>query len=143
LVIQKEQYLLENPSKRHIGANQERMETMTNLLYFFAAIGVLATGLVMTGLYLDISNFDQTSGGYEAPYSGVSGNPVDWFAMDRTAKGLAKRGHVVNVLVDGTTGMISFEFFSQTIDFRPFSDRALVVHKPREVFISLGFQPEF
>jgi hypothetical protein len=76
LVIQKEQYLLENPSKSRIGANQERMKTMTNLLYFFAVIGVLATGLLMTGLYLDISSFEQTSGGYEAPYSGVSGAPL-------------------------------------------------------------------
>ena len=57
--------------------------------------------------------------------------------------GLAKRGYVVNVLVDGTTGMISFEVFKQKIDFHPFSDRALVVHKPREAFIAMGFNPEF
>lgn len=116
---------------------------MTNILYFFSSIGVLATIMVSVGLYLDVSNFDQTQGGYEAPYSGVSGEPVDWFAMDRTATGLAKRGYVVNVLVDGTTGMISFEVFKQKIDFRPFSDRALVVHKPREAFIAMGFNPEF
>ena len=116
---------------------------MTNVLYLFAAIGFLATGLLIAGLYLDISSFDKTSGGYEAPYSNVSGEPVDWFAMDRTDTGFAKRGHVVNVLVHGTTGMISFEVFRQQIGFRPFSDRALVVHKPREAFIALGFRPEF
>ena len=56
--------------------------------------------------------------------------------MDRTATGLAKRGYVVNVLVDGTTGMISFEVFKQIIDFRPLSDRALVVPEPpRDIFL--------
>ena len=88
-------------------------------------------------------DFDQTKGGYEAPYEGVTGSPVDWFAMDRTPTGLAKRGHVLNVLVNGTTGMISFEIFKQKIDFQKLSGRALVVHKPREAFIALGFDPEF
>lgn len=58
--------------------------------------------------------------------------PVDWFAMDRTATGLAKRDYVLNVIVDGTTGMISFEICKQIFDFRSISDQAHVVHKPRE-----------
>jgi len=113
------------------------------ILKTFATIGGLAITTIAYGLYLDISNFDQTKGGYEAPYNGVSGTPVDWFALDRTPTGLAKRGYVVNVLVDGTSGMISFEVFKHKIDFRTFSDRALAVHKPREAFVALGFHPEF
>ncbi len=63
--------------------------------------------------------------------------------MDTTSAGLTKRGHVVNVLVDGTTGMISLKIFKQKIDWQVFSDRALVVHKPREVIRKRGFEPEF
>ena len=116
---------------------------MTYILYPFAAIGFAAVVLLAVGLWLDISDFDNTSGGYEAPYEGVTGEPVDWFAMDRTATGIAKRGYIVNVLVDGTTGMITFEMFGRKVPFRPFSGRALVVHKPREAFIAMGFEPEF
>lgn len=116
---------------------------MTYILYFFAVIGLVATTIIGIGLYRDVSEFDQTRGGYEAPFEGVTGEPVDWYALDRTPTGLAKRGRVVNVLVDGKTGMISFEVFGLVIDFRTFSDRALVVHKPREAFVAMGLEPEF
>ena len=116
---------------------------MSYVLYPFAAIGFAAVALLAWGLWLDIGDFDTTRGGYTAPYDGVTGEPVDWLALDRTPTGLAKRGHVVNVLVDGTTGMISFELFGIVVPFRPFSERALVVHRPREAFVALGFEPEF
>lgn len=116
---------------------------MTYIVYPFAVIGFAAVVLLTIGLWLDISDFDNTNGGYKAPYEGVTGEPVDWFAMDKTPTGIAKRGYVVNVLVDATTGMITFELFGWKIPFREFSERALVVHKPREAFIALGFDPEF
>lgn len=116
---------------------------MAYLFNLLSGIGVLVIALLAFGLYLDVSAFDQTKGGYEAPYEGVTGDPVDWFSMDRTPTGLAKRGHVVNVLVNGSTGMISFEIFKLKIDFQTFSARALIVHKPREAFIALGFKPQF
>jgi len=57
--------------------------------------------------------------------------------------GLARRGRVVNTLVNGTTGMISFEIYGVEIPFRPLSPRALAVQKPREAFIAMGFDPQF
>ena len=116
---------------------------MTYILVAFAALGFIAGALVAIGLYLDMTDFDRKSGGYTAPFTGVTGEPVDWHSLDRTPTGFAKRGHVVKVLVDGTTGMISFEVFKRKIDLRPLSERALVVHKPREAFIAMGFKPEF
>lgn len=116
---------------------------MRYILNTFAGIGLIATVLVAFGLWLDFRNFDRTRGGYEPPFAGVIGDPIDWLSMDRTPTGVAKRGYVVNVLADGTTGMISFEIFKQKIDFRRFSERALAVHKPREAFVEMGFKPEF
>jgi len=116
---------------------------MTYILAAFAALGFIAAALVATGLYLDVTDFDRTSGGYTAPFTGVTGEPVDWHCLDRTPTGFAMRGLVVNVLVDGTTGMISFEVLKRKIDFRPLSERALVVHKPRQALIAMGFKPEF
>ncbi|WP_156323868.1 hypothetical protein [Bacillus sp. JCM 19034] len=42
-----------------------------------------------------------------------------------------------------TTGMISFELYNQNIDYRVVSERAIVVHKPREACMERGFSPEF
>ena len=116
---------------------------MTIIIKMFALLGLILTILIFTGFVLDIKNFDRTKGGYNPPYEGVTGEPVDWDSMDLTSTGLAKRGYVVNVLVNGTSGMISFEIFKQTFDWRTFSGRALVVHKPEEALIKRGFKPEF
>lgn len=116
---------------------------MTIIVKIFVIIGFLLSALIITGLFLDITGFDRTKGGYTAPYEGFTGEPVDWDRMDITSTGLVKRGYIVDVLVDGTTGMISFEVFKQTFDWQTFSDRALVVHKPREALIKKGFKPEF
>jgi hypothetical protein len=116
---------------------------MSVALKVFAFIGVLSVFIFVVGLFLDVKSFDRTTGGYEPPYEGVTGEPVDWASMDLTSTGLVKRGYVVNVVVNGTTGMISFEILKQTIDWQVFSGRALAVHKPREALIQRGFKPEF
>lgn len=116
---------------------------MNYVLNPLATVGAVAMVLFAVGLWLDFQNFDQTRGGYEPPFQGVEGEPVNWFELDRTPTGVAKRGRVVNTLVDGTTGMISFEVYGVEVPFRPFSERALAVHKPREAFKALGFDPEF
>ncbi len=116
---------------------------MIYIQHLFTVLGLVFVALLGVGLYLDVADFDKTRGGYEAPYEGVTGEPVDWSTLDRTTTGLVKRGYIVNVHVHGTTGMISFEVFRKIFDFRPFSERALAVHKPREALIALGFTPEF
>lgn len=95
------------------------------------------------GLYLDIQKMDETQGGYEAPYTGVTGEIIKWDDMDLTSSGLVRRGHVVNFIVNGTTGMISLEMFGFSYEARKLSARAIKVHKPREAFIRRGFKPEF
>ncbi len=116
------------------------MKVLTKL---FALIGLSLVTAVAIGLYLDIREMDRTQGGYEAPYIGVTGEPIDWDSMDLTSTGLVRRGYVVNFLVNGTTGMISLEVFGLTFEARRLSARALAVHKPREAFIRRGFKPEF
>ena len=82
----------------------------------FAAVGLAFVLTIMLGIYLDVKDFGKTKGGYEPPYVGVTGESIDWSRLDITSTGLAKRGYVINVLVNGTTGMISFEIFKQKID---------------------------
>ncbi len=116
------------------------MKVLTALL---TVIGSLTVVYTIVGLVLDVVTFDQTKGGYEYPYEGWSGEPVDWDCMDLTSSGLVKRGHVIDVHVHGTTGMISFEILGRKFDWRKLSDRALKVHKPREGLKRRGFNPEF
>jgi hypothetical protein len=113
------------------------------ILKFFTVIGVASVLFLSVALYLDIQEMDKTDGGYEPPYEGVVGDPLDWDSMDLTATGLVRRGHVLNFIVNGTTGMISLEFLGFTFEARKLSERAIVVHKPREAFIKRGFTPEF
>lgn len=116
---------------------------MNITLKLLALKGLIFVFILTTGIYLDFKNFDQTKGGYDAPYKGVTGNPVNWDSLDQTPTGFVKRGYVINILINATTGMISFEIFKQRFDWRVFSERALVVHKPREAFIEKGFSPQF
>jgi len=113
------------------------------LLKFFSMIGISAVVFLSVALYLDIQEMDKTDGGYEPPYADVTGETINWHSMDLTATGLVRRGIVLNFIVNGTTGMISLEFLGLTLEARKLSERAIVVHKPREAFIARGFTPEF
>lgn len=116
------------------------MRFMVNV---FATIGLVCVVGLILGAILDLSNIDRTSGGYEPPYEGVTGEPIDWSALDKTSTGLVRRGYVVDTHVHGRTGMISFEIFKVRFHYRPLSERALVVHKAREGIRERGFDPEF
>jgi hypothetical protein len=113
------------------------------LLRIFSVIGFSSVLFLAIALYLDIREMDKTDGGYEPPYKGVTGETLDWANMDLTSTGLVRRGHVLNFIVNGTTGMISLEFLGFTFEARKLSERAIVVHKPREAFLKRGFKPEF
>jgi hypothetical protein len=117
--------------------------TWTHAVRAFAILGALLTGLLLFGLARDAASFDTTRGGYEPPYTGYTGEPIDWATLDVTATGMVGRGRVINVLIDCTSGMMHFEFFGAAIPFRPFSPRAIAVHKPREACIERGFSPAF
>jgi hypothetical protein len=109
----------------------------------FAGIGLGLTALLTTGFAIDLSNFDRTRGGYAPPFTGWTGTPIDWSQTDVTPTGMARRGRVTTLLVDCTTGRVEVEVFGERIPFRPLSERAIVVHRPREACRDRGFQPRF
>jgi hypothetical protein len=106
-------------------------------------IGVLATGLFATGFIADVSAVDDTSGGYEAPYAGWTGTPIDWDAQERTATGFVKDGWVSKTFTDCSTGGVRAEIAGITVWEQQLSERALVVHQPREACARNGFTPGF
>lgn len=109
----------------------------------FAVIGVVTTGLVIGGVAYDYLSFDQTSGGYEAPYTDFTGTPVDWDAAARTNDGFLDAGLVVDTRLNCSTGLVTFTFYGVEVPFRVMSNRALVVHRPVEACEEYGFEPDF
>lgn len=92
---------------------------------------------------MDISEFDNTSGGYEPPYEDFTGEPLNFDEMDISATGFVGRGYVINAHLNCHTGMISIELYGQMINYRVFSERALAVHQPQVACAANGFDPQF
>jgi len=104
---------------------------------------VVPVVIFVAGLVADFLSFDRTKGGYEPPYTGYTGQPVDWSTVETTPTGMRKNGYVLDVIVDCTSGMMHFGVLGFEFPFRKFSPRALAVHKPREACAKRGFSPEF
>ena len=117
-----------------------RSFTPRRLMAGGAALILLAA---LAGVAADIRSFDQTRGGYTAPYTDVTGTPIDWSGVETTATGMLRRGWVIDFMADCTSGMITGRILGLEIPFRPFSERAIVVHRPREACAERGFAPQF
>ena len=109
----------------------------------FAVLGLALAAMLVGGVIADGLSFDRTSGGYEPPYTGYTGEPIDWEAAHVTEEGFFKDGYVLDLYVDCTTGMVSFEVYGRRWDWRELSGRALVVHGPAEACRAEGFTPDF
>ncbi|EZH64671.1 hypothetical protein DH09_19275 [Bacillaceae bacterium JMAK1] len=112
-------------------------------VYLLATIGALSTLLFIGGLILDLRSFDETKGGYEPPFEDFTGEPINFDELDQYSEGIVGRGYTVNILLNCTTGMVTFEFFKLQFDVLTVSERAIAVHKPQEACIKRGFNPEF
>lgn len=105
-----------------------------------AVIGAAAVLYLMTGLAVDIREFDETTGGYEYPFTGWTGTPIDYSGTYTTAEGLYRRGRIIELYMNCTTGMVSFSVLGLLRgDWREFSDRAKVVHQPQATCRARGF----
>lgn len=118
----------------------KRNPFLVGITRLFAFIGIMALLYLIVGVSQDIAEFDPTSGGYDYPYAGWVGTPIDYSAMYITPDGLYKRGRVVELYFNCHTGMISYAILGMVKgDFRVFSDRAKVVHQPQVTCRAFGF----
>lgn len=132
-----------SPKQRKARQTSLGARMLRRAMQFSAALGLALTLYICGAAVADFSVFDETSGGYEPPYEGWSGTPIDWSIVDVSPTGFSRRGRVLDVLVDCTTGMITMDLIGLRIPFRQFSGRALAVHKPREACAAAGFTPAF
>jgi F0F1-type ATP synthase assembly protein I len=109
----------------------------------FSTTGLFAVLGLFVGLVIDIRSVDRTSGGYDYPFADWSGKTIDFSAMYKTDDGLYQRGYVVDQYFNCTTGMISWNILGvMEGEFRRFSERAIVVHKPQDECRARGFNAD-
>jgi hypothetical protein len=120
------------------------MISRTLRLNHYAMSGIIvALVLLIIGFAHDVASFDETRGGYEAPYTDFSGDPIDWDVMAVTETGFEKSGWTVTALVNCSSGMISFRALGVELPYRTLSQRALAIHRPIEACHAAGFDPTF
>jgi hypothetical protein len=110
--------------------------------YILSTVGLITILMLGIGLIKDIRNADNTQGGYDYPFAGWSGKTIDFSAMYQTKDGLFKSGYVIDQFFNCTTGMIGWQILGFIKgEFRPFSERAIVIHKPQVECRVRGFNP--
>ncbi len=110
--------------------------------FLFSIVGVFAILAIVLGIVADVRSIDRTTGGYEYPFDGWSGETINFSAMFQTKEGLYKSGYVVDQFFNCNTGLITWEIFGLIKgEFRNFSERAIVVHKPQDECKVRGFDP--
>jgi hypothetical protein len=113
---------------------------LRGLSTIFIVLGVAAALYLITGLAVDVREFDETTGGYEYPFTGWTGTPIDYSGTYTTNDGLYKRGRVIELYFNCETGMVSYSLLGLIRgDWREFSDRAKVVHQPQVACRERGF----
>lgn len=113
-------------------------------LVALAVATTAVTTLVVGGLLADLTTIDETRGGYEAPFEGWTGTPIDWEAQAVNDDGFVKTGYVLTIRLDCTTGINTGEVLGIDLPYeRALSERALAVHAPREACTAAGFEPGF
>lgn len=117
-----------------------RQRIFRGIVLVFGLIGLLFSAWFVIGMAQDINAGDETTGGYEYPYTGWTGTPIAYDRWHVTGTGLYQVGRIVDQSLDCTTGQLRFHVLRLvTIDFREFSDRAKVVHQPQVACRELGY----
>lgn len=112
---------------------------LAGLTRFFALIGLtLVVAIVGTGVN-DILSTDRTSGGYEPPYTGYTGTPIQADEVALEGDTIIIRGNVVDSEISCRTGMWVFDILGIDIPYRTVSPRALAIHRPQEFCRVGGF----
>jgi hypothetical protein len=109
------------------------------VLIALTVIGIVLPGYLIGAAVVDIARTDQTRGGYEPPYTGFTGTPIQADQVALEGDQLIIRGRVLDSEISCRTGMWVFDIMGFDIPYRTVSERALVVHRPQEFCRAAGF----
>jgi hypothetical protein len=133
-------HTLERPGTRSNGAARGLGARLgRSIVVLFAVLGLLGSAYVVGAAVNDIGSFDRTRGGYEPPYTGFTGTPIQRDEIALEGELVVMRGRVIDSEMSCTTGAWSFNLLGFSIPYRTVSERALVVHQPQVFCRENGF----
>jgi hypothetical protein len=118
----------------------KRLSFRRGFIGFFALTGLATVVSLLVAVVIGVQDADRTNGGYEYPYQGWTGTPIDYPSWYLSEKGLFLPGPIVDQDLNCTTGQLTLKVFGIIdIEFRPLSDRAKVIHQPQVACRDKGF----
>lgn len=112
---------------------------LAGLTRLFALLGLVLVVAILGLGANDILSTDRTSGGYEPPYTGYTGTPIQADEVALEGDTIVIRGNVVDSEISCRTGMWVFDILGVDIPYRPVSPRALTIHRPQAFCQAGGF----
>lgn len=104
----------------------------TFLKTLFSLIGVFSVVILVVVLWIDFSALDPSNGRYpNANGTVTSGAPISFESIDATAEGFAKRGYLLDLLLECRTGRLILELFKWRLDIGKMSEPDVRLHKPQ------------
>ena len=107
----------------------------------FSLIGLFTVVMLVVALWVDFSAMDPANGHYPNANGTVSaGEPISFESIDATPEGFAKRGYLLDLLLQCRTGRLSLELFKWHFDIGKMPEPAVRLHNPQLVCKKRGFQ---
>ena len=110
----------------------------------FTLIGILAVLAVGFAFWTDFQRMDPTNNFYPKGDGKVlRGEPVSFDSIDATPEGFARRGFLMDLLLECRTGRLSLELFQWRLDLGKMSEEDVRLHNPQAACQKRGLQTLF
>ena len=110
----------------------------------FTLIGVVAVVLTCLAFWNDLEQMDPANGHYPKGDGRVlRGEPVSYESIDATSEGFAKRGFLLDLLLECRTGRLKLELFKWRLTIGKMSEEDIQLHNPQAACKKLGLQTLF
>lgn len=116
-----------------------RGRLLAGITRLFALLGLALSATIVGVGVNDILSTDRTSGGYEPPYTGYTGTPIQADEVALEGDTIVIRGNVVDSEISCRSGMWVFDVLGVDIPYRTVSPRALAIHRPQAFCRAGGF----
>lgn len=110
----------------------------------FALMGVVLTGMLVLAIAWDLQQMDPDNGHYRKGEGFArAGEAVSLEMLDATPEGFAKRGLLLDLLLECRSGALSLEFFRWRLDIGKISEARVQLHQPQKTCRKRGLQTLF
>ncbi len=110
----------------------------------FSLVGLFAVVLMATAFWFDINQMDPGNGHYMKGGEAVlAGESISFESVEATPEGYAKRGFLLDLLLECRTGRLNLELFKWQFNLGKMSESEVQLHKPNIACKKRGLQTLF